>query len=391
MGRNMPSREPIIPARSRKYPVYSPEITKSDFRKVLNTLEGGWVSLQAPVVSDFEARFKEYVGTRDAVVVNSGTAALECSLLALGIGAGDEVIIPDFSFIQIGNTVLRIGATPILVDSEIGNPNMDLDAAESKISRKTKAIVAVHTYGIPLDYKRLKKFRKDYKIFVIEDCAEAMGIRYPNDKMLGSLGDVGCFSLYANKLITAGEGGIITTNSKQCARLLREYRNHGYTKGYHFWHYVIGGNYKPSAMQVALAYSQLCRIEKTVKKKYSVTKWYVKHLKAIKGIDSPFFGTFSNLFCWMFPIILERKFPVTRDNLRSYLADRGVETRSFFYPLHMQPCFKSLGANERFPNSHKFANAGLYLPSSPMLKEKDVETICSLIKKASTGSSQERG
>jgi len=374
--RFIPEIEPLLRSRPTKYPVYSPEITRADIRMVVDTLRDKWISVQAPIVGKFEGEFKKFIGSRNAIVCSSGTAAIECSLRALNIGAGDEVIIPDFTFIQIANSVLRVGAKPVLIDSTEGHPNMDLRLAEKKITVKTKAIIAVHTFGQPLDRSVLEGLKARYRLFVIEDCAESMGSRYPGGQMVGSLGDTGCFSLYANKLITAGEGGVITTRSRKLGELIREYRNHGYTKRYHFWHSIQGGNYKLSAMQVALAYSQLSRIQRLMKRKRLITRWYLKHLADVKGIELLLLDASPDVLCWMFPVLLEESFPISRGRLRNYLAGRGIETRTFFYPLSLQPCLKNSCSSGNFPNSLRFGRMGLYLPSSPLLKEVDVRSIC---------------
>lgn len=379
----IPEKEPLLNPKSTRYPVYAPEITKSDIETITKTLKDQWVSIQAPIVRRFEDGFKKFIGTKDAIACNSGTAAIECSLRALDIGPGDEVIIPDFTFIQIANSVLRVGARPVLVDSTKEHPNMDLGLVENEITGKTKAIIAVHTFGQPLDASILDRLRRKYDLFVIEDCAESMGSRYPNGKMVGSVGDTGCFSLYVNKLITAGEGGVITARSMKLSELIREYRNHGYTKRYHFWHFIQGGNYKLSAMQVALAYSQLSRIQKLIKKKKLITNWYLKYLKDIKGIKLLLLHASPGVLCWMFPVVLKGSFPMSRGKLRYFLANRGIETRAFFYPLSQQPCLRDICSSGTFPNSYRFAKMGLYLPSSPLLKEKDIRIICHCINELS--------
>lgn len=375
------AEEPKI--KNIKYPVYSPEITKNDIKEITRTLEKGWVSIKSPIVLRFEDKFREFINTKAAIACSSGTAAIELSLRALGIKSGDEVIIPDFTFVQVANAVIRVGAIPVPVDSLVEHPNMDLDRAERVINKRTKAVIAVHTYGKPLDFNKLLRLRKTYNLLIIEDCAESLGSKYSNKRMTGSLGDTACFSLYANKLITAGEGGVVTALSKKTGELLKAYRNHGFTEKYHFWHSIQGYNFKPTAMQIAFAYSQLKRIRQMIMRKKLVTKLYLKYLKGIEGISLPFINESADVLCWVFPLIVKNDFPMNRDRLRYYLAGQGIETRSFFYPISIQPCFKNMFINVENKNSIRFANTGLYLPSSPLLKEKDIETICRYIGKAS--------
>ena len=249
-----------------KIPVSSPLIEKDDVEEVTNVLKSGWISSLGQEVDDFENSFAHYCNTDFGVSTNSGTTSLHLALAALGISKGDEVIIPDFTMIACPNAVSYTGAKPVLVDADRSNWCIDPDQIESKISSNTKAIMAVHIYGYPAEMDLINKIAKEYGLFVIEDAAEAHGAEYKGRKV-GSLGDVGSFSFYANKIMTTGEGGICVTNNKDLAETMKWLRAHAFGKeGKHFWHEKIGFGYRMSAMQAALGVSQTRKLSKFVEK-----------------------------------------------------------------------------------------------------------------------------
>lgn len=374
----------------KKIPVCRPYISAEDIGSVHSVVKDGWVSSLAPVVKEFEKRFAECLGIKYAISCSSGTAALHLATKAIGVTAGDFVVHPDFTMIAVPNSVIYTGGRSVLVDSGKNDWNMDLDILEQWLKRsghsKAKAIIATHTYGIPSDLSRLVTMCKKYDLFLIEDSAEALGIIYNGD-LCGTFGDIGTFSLYANKTITSGEGGMVITNDDKLASVIRTLMNHGFSEERHFWHKFVGNNYRMSAMQAALGLSQLNRIDEILRTGEKVMGWYNHYLSPLKDkIILPNINGELRQNCWMYGIQIKE--PFNKDKIRKILARRGVETRNFFIPISLQPAYYGFcevlreESDLSKTNSAKLMSTGFYLPTFLELKEEDIMYICSVLKES---------
>lgn len=378
----LPEKESEVKGK-HSIPVCSPDIGARERRYLLQAFDSSWISSSGDFVKRFEDAFaREISHTRYAVAVNSGTSALHVALAVLGIGPGDEVILPTFTMIATVNAVTYCGATPTLVDSDPEDWNIDVSKIEEKITRKTKAIIAVHTYGMPADMDKIITIARKRKLFVVEDASEAHGGEYKG-KRVGGIGDVGAFSLYANKLVTTGEGGIVTTNDPGVAKMARLLRNHAFSPDRHFWHKEIGFGYKMTNLQAAVGVGQVERFEELFAKKQVVAALYRNGLAGISGITLPPEKTDYINTHWMFGILVDRKkFGIDKNQLRERLAFQGIETRSFFVPIHVQPVYQHLFKDGVYPVAEALCREGLYLPSSTTLIKKDIGRVVKAIQQS---------
>lgn len=358
-------------------PISKPNLNDKDFQEIKRCFYSSWISSKSPWVDKFEKEFaKKISGTRYGVAVNSGTSALFLALKALDIGPGDEVILPSLTMIATINAVYWVGAKPVLVDStSIDDWNINIKEIKTKISKKTKAIIPVHLYGYPCDMDEINKIAKNYNLFIIEDAAEAMGSFYKN-KIVGSLGNISCFSLYINKIITSGNGGMICVNNKKIYQLLKKIRFFDFNEKIHFKHYLIGYNFALSGLLAALATSQIKRFNHLLKKRRLVFQWYKDNLRTKKArfIEPP---VKNNPNFWFPAIIFNNK--KQKENVIKKLFAHNIETRKFFLPIHLQPAYKNFFKNQKYPISEYFFQHGLLLPSYYDLDKKTVCRICRLI------------
>jgi len=364
-------------------PVSKPIIAKNAKKYLLECLKSGWVSSKGQFVERFEKEFAKFIGVRYAIATSSGTAALHLSLAALKIGPGDEVIIPSLTMIATALPIIYCNATPVLVDSEEVTGNINAALLEAKITKKTKAIIVVHLNGHPVDMKPILKIAERFKLSVIEDAAESHGAKYlmgKRWKMVGSIGDLGCFSFYGNKMITTGEGGMITTNNKKLAERIRSLRNLARSKDKHFFHQEIAFAYRMSSLQAALGLAQLEEFNKFLEIKNRLAALYTKQLSKIKGLKLPTQKPYAKRIYWHYDILV--KDSLYRDKLAKFLENKSIESRIFVIPMHLQPAFGKLGLfkSEDYPRAEKLSNLGLSLPLGLALKEKEVKYICSKIK-----------
>ncbi|MBI3026873.1 DegT/DnrJ/EryC1/StrS family aminotransferase [Candidatus Woesearchaeota archaeon] len=364
-------------------PVCEPTLKGNEIKYVTECLKSGWISSSGKFIKEFEERFSDYCGVSQGVSCSSGTAALHLAIEAMGIGKGDEVIIPTFTMIASCNAVIYAGAKPVLVDSELETWNIDINNIEEKITKKTKAIMVVHTYGHPVDMDKLRKVSTRYSIPVIEDAAESHGAEYKGKKT-GGLGDIACFSFYANKIITTGEGGMIVTNNEKWAENARLLKNHyfGQTR---FLHEGIGYNYRMTNIQAAIGLAQLERIEQHVSARRDNANHYNKLLKDAKGIITPPEAEWAKNVYWMYGILAEKEFGLDVPKLREELLKMGIDTRSFFIGMHNQPVYKKNDekfpdASGQYPVSDYLEKHGFYLPSSSHLTREDIEKVADSIK-----------
>ncbi|MAJ65753.1 MAG: DegT/DnrJ/EryC1/StrS family aminotransferase [Pelagibacteraceae bacterium TMED233] len=364
--------------KSKKYefiPVNKPLIEKKDITEILRSLKRGWISSDGPEVKSFEENFSKLINRKYSTAVSNGTAALEIAIKALDIKKGDEVIIPNFTIISNALAVIRQNAKPVLIDCEKENWNMKIDDIEKKITKKTRAIIATHIYNFPVDIDKIIKICKKYKIFLIEDAAEVIGQKYKN-KMCGSFGDISTFSFYANKQITTGEGGMISTNNPKIYQKCKSLRNLCFGVKDRFNHDDLGWNYRISNIQAALGLSQLKRIKKIVKRREYIGKQYYKKLYINKNIQilKPVCSFAKNIY-WVVGLVIKNN--ISAKTLAKRLNKYGIQTRPFFWPMHKQTILRKMGLfkGEKYPNSEYLSKYGLYLPSSLSLKSKQISFI----------------
>jgi perosamine synthetase len=367
--------------------VCEPTLMGNELNYVTDCIREGMISSVGDYVKRFEQAFANYCQVNYGVACSNGTTAIHLALEALGIGRGDEVIVPTFTMIATGNAVLYTGATPVFVDAELNTWNIDPAKIEEKITKKTKAIIVVHTYGHPVDMDAITMIARKHNLFVIEDAAEAHGAEYKGKKV-GSLGDVACFSFYANKIITTGEGGMVVTNNETIAKKCRLLRNHAFTTP-RFIHHHVGFNYRMTNMQAAIGLAQLEHIETFVENRIRNAHTYTKLLRDVPGIEPPPAKEWAKNVYWMYGILLNQSFPLSKDELMGRLHEWGVETRSFFYPLHKQPLFHHpryahVNTSGYFGKSEYLYEHGLYLPSSSSLTEEQIQRVVQAIKEVAS-------
>jgi perosamine synthetase len=367
--------------QSRVIPVCEPTLGGNEAEYVLDCIESNWISSAGKYIPRFEEAFAEVCDAVYGVACANGTVALHLALATLGIGPGDEVILPTFTMIATINAVTYTGATPVLVDSEPLTWNMDLNQIADKITPHTRAVMPVHTYGHPVDMDPLLEMAERHGFFVVEDAAEAHGAEYKG-RRAGSLGHAGCFSFYANKIITTGEGGMITTNDPEIARLARNLRDHAFSEERHFWHKYVGFNYRMTNMQAAVGLAQTEQIELFVQARRANAARYTAALKKIPGIVTPPEADWAKSVFWMYSILVEDESGMNRDQLRACLAEHGIETRTFFIPMHLQPIYYQAFKGQRYPVAEMLCQRGFYLPSASSLTPREIDYVTEMVRQA---------
>ena len=364
-------------------PVNIPIITNKDALEVYKTTKSGWVSSSGLKINEFEKKLAQFTNRKFANCVSSGTAALEIAVKSLGLGKGHEVIVPSFTIISNANAILKSFAKVVLVDSDPITWNIDINDIKKKISSKTKAIMLPHIYGFPNDMKRIISICKKHKLYLIEDAAEMIGQNYFNVPC-GSFGDISIFSFYANKHITTGEGGAILTNNKKLNEKIKELRNLNFGKINRYNHTDLSWNYRFTNIQAALGLSQLKRIRNIVKRKREIGKFYYNHFKENKYMQiQPYKLKYATNIYWVFGIVLKNKFKNRKTEILKKLLNKGIDTRSFFWPMHKQTIFKKMGLfkNESYPVAENLAKNGFYLPSGLGLSNKQLKYIVRITNK----------
>lgn len=357
-----------------KYSVYQPSLSGNEKRYLNECIDTSWISSKGHFVNDFENAFKEYIGTKYATGVCNGTVAIQVAIKALGLTNGDEVICPTFTYIASANPITEAGAKVIFVDSLANSWQMDPEDIERKITSKTKAIMVVHLYGHPCDMDRIMNIAQQHNLYVIEDCAEAIGSEYDNKKV-GSFGDIACFSFFGNKTITCGEGGMVLTNSEYLHERICKIKGQGLAKYREYWHDTLGFNYRMTNIQAAIGLAQFEQIDKFIDKKRKIASWYKEFLKDLSVKFHNEIGNVKHTY-WMNSILVENI--EERDLLREFLKEQGIETRPTFYPLHTMPIYSK--KYEKHTVAEDIALRGINLPSYPALEETDIKNICEVIK-----------
>jgi len=352
-------------------------------KKYLNEcIDTGWISSEGPFIKKFEDMLAAEVNRKYGIAVSNGSVALDMAIVALGIGKDDEVILPTFTIISCAAAIVRAGAKPVVVDSDPITWNMDVTQIESKITKKTKAIMVVHIYGLPVDMDPVIDLSNKYGLKIIEDAAEMHGQTYKG-KPCGSFGDISTFSFYPNKHITTGEGGMVVTNDDQLAAKLRSLRNLCFIPEKRFYHEELGWNYRFTNLQAALGLAQLERLKEHVTLKRKMGLQYTELFSGFSEFQLPLPMTgFSENIYWVYGLMLKDHIPFDAEFAMKKLAEKKIGTRPFFYPMHQQPVFHKMGLfkNESYPVAEKMASRGFYVPSGLGLKEEQMITVVSKIR-----------
>lgn len=370
-------------AKTEQIPIAETWLGAKERRLLAECANSGWVSSKGRFVGAFEEAFASYCGVKYGIATSSGTTALHLALACLGIGPGDEVIVPTLSFIATANVVTYCGAKPVFVDSRADTWNLDPVAVENAVTRKTRAIIVVHLFGHPAHMDEIQSIADKHSLHVIEDACEAHGSEYRGARV-GSLGTMGCFSFYGNKIITTGEGGMVVTDDVSLADRVRLLKDHGMSRTRKYWHAHIGFNYRMTNLQAALGVAQMERIEQVIDRKRRNARIYNSLLRDIPGITLPQETPWARHVYWLYTILIEGRFKSARGSIAEALSSRGIETRPFFYPISNMPPYRN-GRNGRFAVAERVSRKGLSLPSSPLLKEKDIHNICTVIRELADG------
>ena len=357
-----------------KIPISKPSLGLKEKQYLNEAIDSGWISSKGKFIEEFEKEFANYCGTKYAITTCNGTTALHLALLALNIKDGDEVIIPDLTFVATANSILFQNAKPIIVDVLHDSLCINPSLIESKISSRTKAIMPVHLYGHPADMKNINEIAKKYNLFVIEDAAEAHGAEFEGKKV-GSIGDIGVFSLFGNKIITSGEGGVITTNSFEIANRIKFLRDHGMSPIKKYWHTELAYNYRMTNLQAAIALAQLERIDDIILKKKLIFDWYKEFLSDFKEIKLNYSSNNVSNVYWMITMQFDAFTENTRNEFIKKLEDAGIESRPFFYPISDMPYFTKSDTII----THEKYKIGINLPTFYEITKNEVEYVCSTI------------
>lgn len=357
-------------------PISRPSITEREKRYVCDAINTGWVSSIGEYIDRFEKEFAVFCDTKYAISTSNGTNALHLVLSALGIKRGDEVIIPDLTFVATANSVKYLGANVVCADIDIDTLCIDHRKIEKLINNKTKMIIPVHLYGHPAKMDEINHIANENNVFVVEDAAEAHGAEIKGKKV-GGFGVAGVFSFYGNKIVTSGEGGMITTNDEKLFNRLKYLRDHAMSKEKRYWHTEVGYNYRMTNMQAALGLAQLHRIKELLEKKIKIFNWYEEELSDIEAITLNYQAKWAKSVYWMVCVQLTGYSENHRNSLIEKLNEKGIDSRPFFYPVSKMPMYKK----SRTPVANTVYKKGINLPSYYDMKKKDVIKVCEQLKK----------
>jgi len=380
LGDLVPGPEPAL-APGRVVRVCETRLDGNELKYLTECVTSNWISSAGPFVRRFEDAFAGATGCAHAVSCSSGTAALHLVLAALGLGPGDEVVVPAFSMIATANAVHYTGATPVLADAAPGSCNVSAATIAPRITERTRALLVVHTYGHPVDMDPVRALADRHGLLVVEDAAEAHGALY-RGRPVGSLADAATFSFYGNKIVTTGEGGMVTTQDAGLARVVRRLRDHAFSDERHFWHTYLGYNYRMTNMQAAVGLAQVERMPELVAARRENRRRYDARLAGLPGLTLPSEAPHVSSVFWMYGVLVDAEFGLSRDALRAALAARGVETRTYFVPIHVQPIHRAAHRGESYPVAEDLCRRGLYLPSGPALTDADIDFVADTIEQA---------
>jgi len=363
-------------------PVNEPLLNGNEKKYLIECINSGWISAEGPFVYQLQEKFAARVGRKHGIAVTNGTSAIDSAVVALGIGPGDEVIMPTFTIISCISQIVRLGAKPILIDSDPLSWNMDVRQIESKITSRTKAIMVVHTYGLPVDMEIVLDLCKRYNLKLIEDAAELIGQNY-RGKLCGSFGDISTVSFYSNKHITTGEGGMILTDDDALAENCRELRNLCFKPNKRFVHDRLGWNLRMTNLQAALGVAQLERLDQFLIKKRWIGSRYNELLSNLQDVQLPLIKTdYAENIYWVYGLVLNDTMEFEAEEIMKQLLKLGIDSRPFFCPMHQQPVLKKLEMfmGEKYPVAERLYNRGFYIPSGLALTEKQIERVASSLK-----------
>jgi len=363
-------------------PVSEPLLDEQVLANVQEAVRTGWISSEGRFIAEFERRWAEYCGVAQGIAVCNGTVALELAMAALALPAGSEVILPSFTIISCAAAVLRAGCLPVLVDCEPDTWCLNVAKVRRKITSKTRAIMPVHIYGHMADMDPLMELGNEFGLAIVEDAAEAHGAEY-HHRRAGGIGTMGCFSFYANKIVTTGEGGMIVTNDAKLAERARSLRNLAFRRDQRFLHSELGYNFRMTNLQAAIGLAQVERIDDHLQRKRRMAALYRERLSGINGIELPVERPNVKNVYWMYGIVLDDSVAMDAAALSARLKQEGVDTRPFFLGMHEQPVLRELGlfAGESYPVTERIARRGLYLPSGLGLEAAQIDQVCSAVKK----------
>lgn len=363
-------------------PVNEPLLNGNEKKYLLECIETGWISSEGPFVKQFENQFAARVGRCCGVAVANGSGALDIAVQTLCLGPGDEVILPTFTIISCAASVVRSGATPVLVDADPVTWNMDVAQVAARITPRTKAIMVVHIYGLPVDVDPIIDLATKHDLKIIEDAAEMHG-QYYKGKPCGSFGDISTFSFYPNKHLTTGEGGMLVCDDPELAERCRSLRNLCFQPQKRFVHEELGWNYRMTNLQAAVGLAQLERLDQFVLRKKTMGRRYAELLRGVTGLMLPQERTdYAENIYWVYGVVLKDSVPFDAEEAMKRLALVGVGTRPFFWPMHEQPVFRKMGlfVDEQYPVSERLARRGFYLPSGLVLTKEQMELVAAHLK-----------
>jgi len=364
--------------RLRRISIASPLLEGNELTYITECIKTNWISSQGKYVRQFEALFHDYHENYEALAVSNGTVALHLALAALGIGAGDEVMVPNMTFAASINAIIYTGATPVLVEIEADTLNIDASKLEALITRKTRAIMPVHLYGQACDMTEIMRIAKQHNLLVVEDCAEALGSTYEG-RPLGVFGDAATFSFYGNKTITTGEGGMVLFKDPAVAEKAAVLRDHGMSKERRYWHDYVGFNYRLTNLQAAIGVAQFERLDTFVSAKRSLAKKYNATLSQHAFFQIPVEKETATNSYWLYTFLVKETAPFNRQELMDFLNEKGVETRPIFFPLNIMPPYVNYGPKDAFDLSKRISEAGMSLPSAVNLSVLEIDYICDCI------------
>ncbi len=358
-------------------PVNEPLLNGNEKKYLCECIDTGWISSEGPFVKEFEEKMAAIVNRRFGIAVTNGTAALEVAVQALNLHEGDEVIMPTFTIISCAEAVVRVGAKPVLVDCDAQTFNMCAEDVEKKITPRTKAIMIVHLYGLPVDLDPILDVAKKHDLKVIEDAAEMHGQTYKG-RPCGSFGDISIFSFYPNKHITTGEGGMVLTDDEALYERCKKIRNLCFEPDRRYQHHELSGNYRFTNLQAAVGLAQLEKLDEFVEKKRYIGKYYTERLQNVKGISLPIAKTeYAENIYWVYGIVLGDDIPFDNVEMQKRLKEKGIGSRTFFWCMHEQPVLKDMGLfkGESYKHAERLARRGLYIPSGLALTDEQMKVV----------------
>lgn len=364
-------------------PVNEPLLNGNEKKYLCECIDTGWISSEGPFVRRFEEMMCATVKRKHGIAVTNGTTALEIAMQAIGISEGDEVIMPTFTIISCAMSVTKLGAVPVFVDSDPDTWNMDINEIESKINERTKAVLVVHLYGLPVEMDKVLSLADKYHLKVVEDAAEMHGQMYKGSPC-GSFGDISTFSFYPNKHVTTGEGGMVVTNDAELAERCRTLRNLCFKKDVRYVHDEISDNCRFTNLQAAVGVAQLERLDEFIGLKREMGRFYTQELSDLKGIRLPVARTeYADNIYWVFGIVLGEEYPLSNREMVKRLAEEGIGARTFFWCMHEQPVYlrQGLFGGQTFKNAEFLARKGFYIPSGLALSKEQMKRVVAGVKK----------